>query len=99
LGAAADVEFPQAKNTLDPNDWLIAYTDGISEQIANGQTFGLEKAIVSALRSGPGARPLLRRLFDEFIGFLGPIPVEDDIALVAAHVLPAAARNRKRKAF
>jgi sigma-B regulation protein RsbU (phosphoserine phosphatase) len=88
LGAAANVEFPQSETQLAPDDWLILYTDGISEQIVHGCVFDFENAIVSAARHASTKITLLRQVLDQFISFLGPDPVEDDIVLISARVRP-----------
>jgi serine phosphatase RsbU (regulator of sigma subunit) len=88
LGASVDVSFPQAETRLAANDWLVLYSDGISEQLVDGRVFDFENAILSATRRPNGKKTLLRQVLDEFIAFLGPDPVEDDIVLISVHLLP-----------
>ncbi|HEX7596739.1 MAG TPA: SpoIIE family protein phosphatase [Polyangia bacterium] len=89
MGASVDVAFPQAEIQLAADDWLVLYSDGISEQLVNGRVFDFESAILSATRRPNGKKSLLRQVLDEFISFLGPDPVEDDIVLISAHLLPS----------
>jgi sigma-B regulation protein RsbU (phosphoserine phosphatase) len=71
--------------TLEPDDCLILYTDGITEALdTHGDEFGLPKMIESILASAnDGAAGIITRLTDDLRAFIGPHPQNDDITLIA----------------
>lgn len=71
--------------TLEPNDCLILYTDGITEALdAKGDEFGMPRVIEAVVASAnDGAAEIITRLTDDVRGFIGPYPQQDDITLIA----------------
>jgi len=71
--------------TLQPEDCLILYTDGITEALdSQGDEFGLQRVIESVLASAnDGAAAIITRLTDDLRAFIGPHPQNDDITLIA----------------
>ncbi len=71
--------------TLEKDDCLILYTDGVSEALdPRGEEFGLEKIVESIQASaGEGAAAIISRLTDDVRAFIGPHPQNDDITLIA----------------
>ncbi len=70
--------------TLEPDDCLILYTDGVTEALnSDGEEFGMEKLIQSILASAhEGAAGVLTRLTDDLRDFVGTHPQHDDITLI-----------------
>jgi sigma-B regulation protein RsbU (phosphoserine phosphatase) len=71
--------------TLNRDDCLLLYTDGVTEALdANGDEFGPERMIESVRASAPeGAPAIISRLIDELRSFVGAQPQNDDITLIA----------------
>jgi sigma-B regulation protein RsbU (phosphoserine phosphatase) len=84
LGVLADTPFEQRTVRLDPGDFVLSYTDGVTDAIdAQEQTFGMERLqrTVFEQRHTPAAGLLaaLERDVDNFCGAGTPF---DDIAVV-----------------
>ena len=71
--------------SLQSEDCLILYTDGITEALdSQGDEFGLQRVIDSVLSSAKdGAAAIITRLTDDLRAFIGPHPQNDDITLIA----------------
>ncbi len=71
--------------TLETNDCLILYTDGVTEALGtDGEEFGMEKVIACIASSAEdGAARIITRLTDDLRAFIGPHPQNDDITLIA----------------
>ncbi len=70
--------------TLEPNDCLILYTDGVTEALdKQGMEFGMENVIRSILASASeGAARIVSKLTDDLQEFVGTHPQHDDITLI-----------------
>ncbi len=70
--------------TLEPNDCLILYTDGVTEALdKHGMEFGMENMIQSILSSASeGAARIVSKLTDDLHEFVGAYPQHDDITLI-----------------
>ena len=71
--------------SLEPNDCLLLYTDGVTEALdANGDEFGFDRVVQCVRASAPsGAPAIITRLIDELRSFVGTQPQNDDITLIA----------------
>ena len=70
--------------TLERDDCLILYTDGVTEALdAEGTEFGMQKVIDSIVASASqGAAGILTALTDDLREFVGAQPQNDDITLI-----------------
>lgn len=70
--------------TLERDDCLVLYTDGVTEALdINGYEFGLERMIQSVRASAAnGAPAIIKRLIDDLRNFVGAQPQNDDITLI-----------------
>ncbi len=70
--------------TLESNDCLILYTDGVTEALdRHGMEFGMENVIRSILSSASdGAAGIIAKLTDDLRSFVGTHPQHDDITLI-----------------
>ena len=70
--------------TLESNDCLILYTDGVTEALdRQGMEFGMENVIRSILASASdGAAGIITKLTDDLRSFVGMHPQHDDITLI-----------------
>lgn len=70
--------------SFDPEDVIILFTDGITEaENADGQLYGIERLMGSALRSyGRSAQSIADTIIEELKSFIGSAAVLDDITLV-----------------
>ena len=71
--------------SLERNDCILLYTDGITEALDNeGNEFGLERTIGSVQSSAKeGAQAVVTRLIDDLRNFVGSTPQNDDITMIA----------------
>lgn len=70
--------------TLERDDCLILYTDGVTEALdSQGEEFGMANVIKSILASAPeGAAQMIAKLTDDLRTFVGSHPQHDDITLI-----------------
>lgn len=70
--------------TLEPDDCLILYTDGVTEALdRSGSEFGMENVIRSILASASeGADGIKMKLTEDLRAFVGTHPQHDDITLI-----------------
>lgn len=69
---------------LERDDFILLYTDGITEALDNeGNEFGLERTVASIRSSAKeGAQAIVTRLIDDLRNFVGSTPQNDDITLI-----------------
>jgi len=70
--------------TLEPNDCLVLYTDGVTEALdVMGDEFGMANVIKAIQASATdGAAGIITRLTDDLRAFVGSHPQHDDITLI-----------------
>jgi len=70
--------------TLERDDCLILYTDGVTEALdSQGEEFGMANVIKSVLASASeGASQMIAKLTDDLRTFVGSHPQHDDITLI-----------------
>jgi sigma-B regulation protein RsbU (phosphoserine phosphatase) len=70
--------------TLESNDCLVLYTDGVTEALdIEGEEFGMANVIKAIQASASeGAAGMITRLTDDLRAFVGPHPQYDDITLI-----------------
>jgi sigma-B regulation protein RsbU (phosphoserine phosphatase) len=71
--------------TLERDDCLLLYTDGVTEALdANGDEFGFDRMVDCVRASAAsGAPAMITRIIDELRSFVGSQPQNDDITLIA----------------
>src|SRR5438477_2195452 len=71
--------------SLERDDCILLYTDGITEALDNeGNEFGLERTIASVQSSAKeGAQAMVTRLIDDLRNFVGSTAQNDDITMIA----------------
>ncbi|MDL9980864.1 ATP-binding SpoIIE family protein phosphatase [Microbacterium sp. ASV49] len=85
LGLMPDSEYDEIETVLEPDDIVMLYSDGITEQHdANGDMFGFERteALVAAATGGDD---LVDRSIAGLAAFQGTALQEDDITIVTLH--------------
>lgn len=82
VGMFADPDFATTTVTLQPNDFALLYTDGLTEARNHGELFGVDRVatILSAAAHEP-AQTVLERLHAEVEAFQGT--QHDDMAMLA----------------
>lgn len=70
--------------SLEPDDCLIMYTDGVTEALDDeGDEFGMDRLMQSILASAAdGAAGIITRLTDDLRAFIGAQPQHDDVTLI-----------------
>jgi phosphoserine phosphatase RsbU/P len=84
MGVEADTPYEQKTLTLNPGDFVVFYTDGITDALnPQGQDFGMKnlEGVVLAEREHP-ADQMARVLENELQSFIGQAPLFDDSTFV-----------------
>ena len=88
IGATENSEYAAPQLTLEPDDIVVLYTDGVTE--ANNQhdeMFGEERLRNTVMvGAGLSARDLMERILEEVKSFCGDWPQSDDITLMVIKV-------------
>ncbi len=90
LGVLPDITLPGGRLAVAPGDFLILYTDGITEAVnAAMEEFGIEglQAAVAS-RAGGSAQEMVDAVMAAIHEFAGDSPMADDLTLVVARRLP-----------
>lgn len=86
VGMMAGSKFQQARVQLQPGDWLLAYTDGITEaRNASGELFGEERLLRLFETRPTSMSDLMSRVRRGVYEFMGHHLLDDDITLLALH--------------
>jgi serine phosphatase RsbU (regulator of sigma subunit) len=87
LGLKPDASFPLVEVPLQSGDMILAYSDGISEQCGPANaSFDFLAAVTTALQSAGALSDVLERIVPALDRFRGPVPMQDDVTLVAARI-------------
>jgi Amt family ammonium transporter len=89
VGAMSGMVYGEASTTLDPEDLLFAYTDGVTEEMnADNQLFS-EKRMAEVLRSktADSAESAVRDMISAVRSFKGETEQSDDITILAMQFL------------
>jgi phosphoserine phosphatase RsbU/P len=96
LGITADAFYVEESVDLQPDDFLLAYTDGLVEALApSREIYGFERldqtvADAAAMVATTGGR--LDRVVAEVDGFVAGSPASDDVTVVALGCIPVPGR-------
>jgi sigma-B regulation protein RsbU (phosphoserine phosphatase) len=90
IGLLEHSDYEQGSVTIRPGDWLVAFTDGISEALDVSDEEWGEDRLMEAVCSHQGcsAQELMIRLFAEATAFAGAAPQHDDMTLVVVRAFP-----------
>ena len=88
IGLLPHVSYEEDALVLEPADLLLAYTDGISEAMAEDDEEWGEERMLLAAKAGPAcnADDILRTVFAAADQFTGTAPQHDDMTLVVLQV-------------
>ena len=81
VGLFEDATFEEETVSLSPGDWLVVFSDGVSEALsADGEEFGEERIVATAQRNLNLAPPeFLQSIFADVRAFTKGAPQSDDI--------------------
>jgi sigma-B regulation protein RsbU (phosphoserine phosphatase) len=90
LGILEDIELEEREICVVPGDFLVFYTDGVTEAMdAHGQTFGEERLQAAvATNLDASAQQILSTVLDAVKTFTGDAPQSDDLALLVVRRCP-----------
>jgi sigma-B regulation protein RsbU (phosphoserine phosphatase) len=78
-----DQQYPHGRTELRPGEYLIAYTDGLTEALHEEEQFGEARVVETARRvQGVPARIMASLLVTEADSFSGPGTAPDDMTVV-----------------
>ena len=87
LGLSEEIELSMLEQALSPRDALIAYTDGLSDQIGGGRgAFRVDQAAGAALAGAASLSRALDEIMARFDHFRGGTAVADDITLIGVRL-------------
>ncbi len=87
LGLFSDAEYSAGHASLSPGDFLVIFSDGVTEaQNAQSELFG-EERVIESLRgfSGATAEDLAEAIRAGVAAFTGAAPQSDDVTLLVVH--------------
>ncbi|RMD98838.1 MAG: hypothetical protein D6814_06725, partial [Calditrichaeota bacterium] len=89
LGMMPEMPYQQETISLAPNDWLVLFTDGVSEAMNEQDEEFTEQRIEATIRENLdlSARQMIEKIATAVREFCGNAPQSDDITLVAIHLL------------
>jgi adenylate cyclase len=84
LGAVEDFAFPVDRDRLEPGEFLLLYTDGVTEaQDRTGALYSAERLVaLLATVTAATAEEVVQRVFDDVRSFAGEAEQADDITLL-----------------
>jgi sigma-B regulation protein RsbU (phosphoserine phosphatase) len=85
LGIFDDLPMEDRTIRLEPDDFLLLYTDGLTEAFSpEEETYGEQRLLdVLKLAQIPSAREMLDGIETSISSFMGPLPVSDDLTMLA----------------
>jgi len=85
----------QSSLQLEPGDWLLIFTDGITEaRNTDGQEFGTERLLAAiGGKFDRSAEEIRDQILAALRNHTNGLPQSDDVTLLAAHVMQARAAN------
>lgn len=88
LGMFPGAKYPHGRTELRPGDYLIAYTDGLTDALHDDEQFGERRVMETVQRvQGAPARIMASVLVTEADSFSGPGSAADDMTVVVARRL------------
>ena len=89
LGVEESEHYTDARMQLEPDDFLLLYTDGISEAFnMSSQLFGFARLDQSLTAKHKTARSVIDNVLNSVNAFAQGRPPADDQTMLAMHVLP-----------
>jgi sigma-B regulation protein RsbU (phosphoserine phosphatase) len=88
LGMFPGARYEQGTVELEPDEYVVAFTDGLTESQQGDRLFGERRVVETALRArGAPARVMASLLITEADAFAGPGTPTDDMTVVVARKL------------
>ncbi|MBE9607996.1 SpoIIE family protein phosphatase [Chitinilyticum piscinae] len=100
LGAFEDMEYASFTEYLQPGDWLLLYTDGVTEAMdAAGQLYGETRLaqLMAACDTRGNAEQRVNTLMADLATHVGAADQSDDITVLAIRYLGAATHTDKEE--
>lgn len=88
MGISASEDYQQSFVDLRPGDFLLLYTDGVTDAVSfNGERFGRERLVEAFARGGPTAEETAQHVLWELRKFVGLARRPDDITMMVVRVM------------
>jgi serine phosphatase RsbU (regulator of sigma subunit) len=90
LGVVTDFDLQEYSINLEPNDFLVLYTDGVTETFSpEGETFGEERLMVALKKyCNLPSREIIDAIKSELSEYRKSTPVEDDLTIIVVRRTP-----------
>ncbi len=88
IGLLEEQEYDQVKIVAQPDDLFLLYSDGVEDQLSDGDEYGrerLEKLLVANCAKTP--QEIVNAIFEDLDAFRGATPLTDDQTVIALRVL------------
>ena len=89
LGMMPDIKYEVGKIKLNKNDWLVTYTDGVTEAMTADDEEFEEKRLIDFLKTNsdcPSPEQFNNLLIEKINEFVGDVPQNDDITLLTLRI-------------
>ncbi len=90
LGMMPDVKYEVGKTVLNKNDWLVTFTDGVTEAMTADDEEFEEKRVIDFIRTNytnPSPGDFNKLLIEKINKFVGDVPQGDDITILTIKML------------
>jgi phosphoserine phosphatase RsbU/P len=90
LGMMPDIKYKVGKIKLNKNDWLVTYTDGVTEAMTAEDEEFEEKRVIDFIKMNsdcPSPEQFNKLLIEKINEFVGDVPQNDDITLLTLRIL------------
>jgi len=90
LGMMPDINYDVGKVYLNKNDWLVTFTDGVTEAMTAEDEEFEEKRVIDFIKTNfkcPSPEKFNNLLIQEINNFVGDVPQNDDITILTVKLL------------
>ncbi len=86
VGMMAEIEYRIEQIQLEPDDFLIGYTDGVTEALSPEKMLYSKERILALLeRPAPTVSQQIEKIKEDIFDHIGDAPQFDDITMIALH--------------
>jgi anti-sigma regulatory factor (Ser/Thr protein kinase) len=98
IGVVRDIEIKDEEARLKPGDFLVLYSDGVTEAAdSDGELFGMERFEATLTKlSSAAADDIARAIVSEVRSFSGNTPLSDDLTIIVLKATPRIVHLREK---
>jgi sigma-B regulation protein RsbU (phosphoserine phosphatase) len=89
VGMMTDMEYRVEQVQMEPDDFLIGYTDGVTEALSPENLWYSKQRFLARLeKPAPTVSQQIERIKEDIFDHIGDAPQFDDITMIALHRKP-----------